>query len=56
MVRPSFSLFTQPRENFMPANRKAEVEAAQKDLDFTKNSYQVVLDTSAGQITLNMLP
>jgi peptidyl-prolyl cis-trans isomerase B (cyclophilin B) len=40
----------------MPANRKAEVEAAQEDLDFTKNSYQLVLDTSAGQITLNMLP
>jgi peptidyl-prolyl cis-trans isomerase B (cyclophilin B) len=40
----------------MPANRQAEVAAAQKDLDFKKNSYQLVLDTTQGEITLNMLP
>ena len=40
----------------MAANRKAEVEAAQKTLDFQKNSYQLELDTSSGKITLDMLP
>ena len=40
----------------MPANRKAEVEAAQKSIDFDKNNYQVVLDTTMGKITLDMLP
>ena len=40
----------------MPANRKAEVEAAQQTLDFTKNKYQLELDTSLGKITLDMLP
>lgn len=40
----------------MPANRKAEVEAAQKLLDFNKNKYQVELDTSLGKITLDLLP
>jgi peptidyl-prolyl cis-trans isomerase B (cyclophilin B) len=40
----------------MAANRKAEVEAAQKSLDFTKNHYQLELDTTAGKITLEMLP
>ena len=41
---------------YMPANRKAEVETAQKSIDFTKNTYQLVLDTSMGKITLDMLP
>ena len=40
----------------MPANRKAEVEAAQKQLDFKTKKYQIVLDTSLGKITLDMLP
>jgi peptidyl-prolyl cis-trans isomerase B (cyclophilin B) len=40
----------------MPQSRKAEVEAAQKEIDFTKHTYQLVLDTSLGKITLNMLP
>jgi peptidyl-prolyl cis-trans isomerase B (cyclophilin B) len=40
----------------MPANRQAEVTAAQKNLDFDKNTYQLVLDTTQGQITLDMLP
>lgn len=40
----------------MAANRKAEVEAAQKSIDFDKNSYQVVLDTTLGKITLDLLP
>jgi cyclophilin family peptidyl-prolyl cis-trans isomerase len=38
----------------MAKNRKAEVEAAQKDLDFAKNDYQLELDTSMGKITLDM--
>jgi peptidyl-prolyl cis-trans isomerase B (cyclophilin B) len=40
----------------MEKNRKAEVETAQKGLDFTKNKYQLELDTSLGKITLDMLP
>jgi peptidyl-prolyl cis-trans isomerase B (cyclophilin B) len=40
----------------MAKNRKAEVEAATAGLDFSKHKYQLVLDTSAGKITLDMLP
>jgi peptidyl-prolyl cis-trans isomerase B (cyclophilin B) len=40
----------------MAKNRKAEVEAAQKGLDFKTKNYQVELDTSLGKITLDMLP
>lgn len=40
----------------MAKNRKAEVDAAQKEFDFSKNNYQLVLDTSEGKITLDMLP
>ncbi|MFO1023461.1 MAG: peptidylprolyl isomerase [Planctomycetales bacterium] len=40
----------------MAKNYKADVEAAQKEIDFSKNNYQLVLDTSMGKITLNMLP
>ncbi len=39
----------------MAKNRKAEVEAAQQQLDFAKNKYQIVLDTSLGKIVLDML-
>jgi peptidyl-prolyl cis-trans isomerase B (cyclophilin B) len=39
----------------MAGNRKAEVEAAQKQFDFSKNKYQLVLDTNKGKITLDML-
>ena len=39
----------------MALNRKAEVDAAAKQLDFSKNKYQLVLDTSLGKITLDML-
>lgn len=40
----------------MARNRKAEVDAAVKELDFTKNKYQLELDTSLGKITLDTLP
>jgi peptidyl-prolyl cis-trans isomerase B (cyclophilin B) len=40
----------------MEKNRKAEVEAAAKTIDFSKHKYQLVLDTSQGKITLDMLP
>jgi peptidyl-prolyl cis-trans isomerase B (cyclophilin B) len=40
----------------MAKNRKAEVDAAAKEIDFTKNKYQVELDTTLGKITLDMLP
>lgn len=38
----------------MAKNRKAEVDAAAKEIDFTKNKYQIALDTSLGPITLDM--
>lgn len=40
----------------MAKNRKAEVDAAAKEVDFSKNKYQIELDTSCGKITLDMLP
>src|SRR5215213_6931788 len=40
----------------MAKNRQAEVEAAQKDIDFTKNTYQIEFDTSMGRILLNLYP
>jgi peptidyl-prolyl cis-trans isomerase B (cyclophilin B) len=40
----------------MAKNRKAEVEAALKDIDFSKHKYQVVFDTNLGPITLDLLP
>lgn len=40
----------------MPANRQAEVQKAQADLDFKKFRYQLELDTTLGKITLDLLP
>ena len=40
----------------MSANRKAEVDAAVKEVDFSKNKYQIELDTSAGKIMLDLNP
>jgi cyclophilin family peptidyl-prolyl cis-trans isomerase len=40
----------------MAANRKAEVEAAQKSIDLTKHKYQLELDTSLGKILLDLWP
>jgi peptidyl-prolyl cis-trans isomerase B (cyclophilin B) len=40
----------------MAKNRKAEVETAQKELDFKAKKYQIELDTTLGKITLDMLP
>ena len=37
-------------------NRKAEVDDEIAKLDFAKNKYQIVLETSKGNITLDMLP
>lgn len=37
-------------------NRKAEVDAAVADVDFTKKTYQIELDTSMGPILLDLLP
>ena len=45
----------QKADYIMAKNRKAEVDAAAKELDFTKNKYQLELDTSLGKITLDML-
>ena len=36
------------------ANRKKEVQEAQKSIDFTKNKYQVEFDTTMGKIVLDM--
>lgn len=40
----------------MTANRRAEVDAALKDVDFAKNTYQVEFDTTAGKILLDVYP
>lgn len=40
----------------MAKNYRADVDAAVADVDFSKNSYQVVLDTTLGGITLDLLP
>ncbi len=40
----------------MSRSRKAEVEAAQKTLDFAANNYQIELDTTLGKIRLDLLP
>ena len=39
----------------MSKNRQAEVEAAQKDIDFARHAYRLTLDTSAGPIVLDLL-
>jgi peptidyl-prolyl cis-trans isomerase B (cyclophilin B) len=38
------------------ANRKAEVDAAVKDVDFEKNTYQIELETTMGKILLDLDP
>ena len=38
----------------MAASRKAEVDAAVKDVDFDKNTYQIELDTSLGKILIDL--
>jgi peptidyl-prolyl cis-trans isomerase B (cyclophilin B) len=38
----------------MAKNRKPEVDAAAKEIDFNKNNYQIELETSHGNITLDM--
>ena len=37
-------------------NRRAEVDAALKDVDFSKNTYQVEFDTTLGKMVLDMYP
>lgn len=37
-------------------NRRAEVDAALKDVDFTKNTYQVEFETTMGKILLDTYP
>lgn len=38
------------------ANRRAEVDTALKDVDFSKNTYQVEFDTTAGKMLLDLYP
>jgi peptidyl-prolyl cis-trans isomerase B (cyclophilin B) len=40
----------------MSKNRQAEVQAAQKELDFKANTYQIELDTTLGKILLDLYP
>ena len=40
----------------MPANRKAEVDAVQPQIDFTKKQYQLTLETNLGPIKLDLWP
>jgi cyclophilin family peptidyl-prolyl cis-trans isomerase len=37
-------------------NRRAEVDAALKDVDFTRNTYQVEFETTMGKILLDLYP
>lgn len=37
-------------------NRRAEVDAALKDVDFSKNNYQVEFETTMGKILLDVYP
>ncbi len=38
------------------ANRKAEVDAAVADVDFSKKKYQIEFNTTMGKITLDLFP
>lgn len=40
----------------MSANRRAEVDQALKDVDFSKNTYQIEFETSMGTILLDLWP
>ncbi len=40
----------------MPANRRAEVDAALKDVDFARKKYQVQFETTMGTILLDLYP
>lgn len=40
----------------MSANRRAEVDAALKDVDFSKNKYQVQFETTLGNIVMDLYP
>jgi peptidyl-prolyl cis-trans isomerase B (cyclophilin B) len=40
----------------MARNRKAEVDTAAKEIDFSKNTYQIELDTTLGRIAIDMAP
>lgn len=40
----------------MPANRRAEVDQALKDVDLAKNTYQIEFETSLGTILLDLWP
>ena len=53
--RPRFNVSVIKNEA-MSKNRKAEVDAAIKDIDFKKNEYQIELNTNHGRIVLNLLP
>ncbi len=53
--RPTFKLSVIKNEA-MSKNRKPEVDAAVKDIDFKKNDYQIELNTNHGKIVLNLLP
>jgi cyclophilin family peptidyl-prolyl cis-trans isomerase len=41
---------------FGEKNRRADVDAALKDVDFAKKTYQVEFDTTMGKIVVNTLP
>ena len=40
----------------MAANRRADVDKALADVDFSKNKYQVEFDTTLGKILLDVYP
>ena len=44
------------REILVPPNRRADVDKALQDVDFTKNTYQVQFETTLGTIKLDLYP
>lgn len=40
----------------MPPNRRAEVDKALQDVDFAKNTYQVLFETTLGNIKVDLYP
>lgn len=44
------------KESIVAANRRAEVDKALEDVDFSKNKYQVEFDTTMGKILLDVYP
>jgi cyclophilin family peptidyl-prolyl cis-trans isomerase len=52
----AFDRFPSAESFQMPANRKSEVDAAVKDVDFKKHRYQIEFETTKGNIKVDLWP